>query len=293
MAKKIKVFESGNYPQGEFNSERVKKIFGSITEPVQAIYAHTSKWDGEEPVEIGNFSDFEIKEDGEKTHVYAKANLNEKGLGYYKDKILKGISVEIDKAKDTLLKVAGLPIGVKQAVTGAEFENITVEFEEIEVETVEDQPKEELTLDKFKEIFGDEYEIVPKKKEEEKKEFSKDEVEEIKKQVRAEFEKDLQAEKSKNEFLEKYKDKLTPKIKEFMTEELITKIFRNEETLEFGDKSISIVEFMTKLVEELPSFKTESVRNSINFEDKKDNETDYERAMRIAKEKTEKRYGGK
>ena len=289
MAKKIKVFESGTYPQGEFNSERVKKIFGSITEPIQAIYAHTSKWDGEEPVEIGNFSDFEIKEDGEKTNVYAKANLNEKGLGYYKDKILKGISVEIDKAKDTLLKVAGLPIGVKQAVTGAEFENITVEFEEIEVE---DQPKEELTLDKFREIFGDEYEIVPKKKEEEKKEFSKDEVEEIKKQVRAEFEKELQAEKSKNEFLEKYKDKLTPKIKEFMTEELITKIFRNEETLEFGDKSISIVEFMTKLVEELPSFKTESVSNSINFEDKKGNE-DLITIMERAKKETEERRGKK
>lgn len=134
MKKRIKVFESGNYPQGDFGLDRVKKVFSSIENPVGGIFSHTSKWLNEKksPVNVGEFSNFEIKGN----EVFADVEFNDKGSNYYNDGILKGVSVEIDKNTDKLLKIAVLPIGINPGVSTAEFQEeetgIIIEFEEVE-----------------------------------------------------------------------------------------------------------------------------------------------------------------
>ncbi|MGL5316585.1 MAG: hypothetical protein ACRC92_25230 [Peptostreptococcaceae bacterium] len=134
MKKRIKVFESGNYPQGDFSLDRVKKVFSSIENPVRGIFSHTSKWLNEKksPVNVGEFSNFEIKGN----EVFADVEFNDKGSNYYNDGILKGVSVEIDKNTDKLLKIAVLPIGINPGVSTAEFQEeetgIIIEFEEVE-----------------------------------------------------------------------------------------------------------------------------------------------------------------
>ncbi|MGL5970421.1 MAG: hypothetical protein ACRC0F_07755 [Cetobacterium sp.] len=134
MKKRIKVFESGNYPQGDFNLDRVKKVFSSIENPVGGIFSHTSKWLNEKksPVNVGEFSNFEIKGN----EVFADVEFNDKGSNYYNDGILKGVSVEIDKNTDKLLKIAVLPVGINPGVPTAEFQEeetgIIIEFEEVE-----------------------------------------------------------------------------------------------------------------------------------------------------------------
>jgi len=35
MKKRIKVFEPGKYPQGDYPTERVKKIFGSVKDKIK------------------------------------------------------------------------------------------------------------------------------------------------------------------------------------------------------------------------------------------------------------------
>lgn len=134
MKKRIKVFESGNYPQGDFSLDRVKKVFSSIENPVGGIFSHTSKWlnENKNPVDVGEFSNFEIKGN----EVFADVEFNDKGSNYYNDGILKGVSVEIDKNTDKLLKIAVLPIGINPGVSTAEFQEeetgIIIEFEEVE-----------------------------------------------------------------------------------------------------------------------------------------------------------------
>ena len=134
MKKRIKVFEAGSYPQGDFSLDRVKEVFSSIENPVGGIFSHTSKWLNEKksPVNVGEFSNFEIK-GGD---VYADIEFNAKGTNYYNDGILKGVSVEIDKNTNKLLKIAVLPVGINPAVSTAEFQEdetgIVIEFEEVE-----------------------------------------------------------------------------------------------------------------------------------------------------------------
>lgn len=128
MKKKIKVFKAGKYPQGEFSEERVKKIFGNVKNKIETIFSHTSKWKtGETPVAVGEFSNFEIIGN----EVFGEIEFNENGSKYYRDGILKGVSVEINN--DTLTRVAVLPIGINPAVSGSEFEednSIIIEFED-------------------------------------------------------------------------------------------------------------------------------------------------------------------
>lgn len=138
MKKRIKVFEAGSYPQGDFSLDRVKEVFSSIENPVGGIFSHTSKWlnENKSPVNVGEFSNFEIK-GGD---VYADIEFNAKGTNYYNDGILKGVSVEIDKNTNKLLKIAVLPVGINPAVSTAEFQEdesgIVIEFEEVEQVTL-------------------------------------------------------------------------------------------------------------------------------------------------------------
>lgn len=133
MKKRIKVFEAGSYPQGDFSLDRVKEVFSSIENPVGGIFSHTSKWlkENKSPVDVGEFSNFEIK-GGD---VYADIEFNAKGTNYYNDGILKGVSPEIDKNTNKLLKIAVLPVGINPAVSTAEFQEeeagIVIEFEEV------------------------------------------------------------------------------------------------------------------------------------------------------------------
>ena len=132
IKKTIKVFEVGNYPQGEFSLEKVKQIFTGIKAPISGIFSHSSKWitEEKEPIEIGEFENFILKNN----QVYADVEFNEKGSKYYNDGILKGVSVEIDTKSNTLQKIAVLPIGMTPAINGAEFQmdtdGIILEFEE-------------------------------------------------------------------------------------------------------------------------------------------------------------------
>ena len=72
MKKRIKIFETGMYPQGVFDKERVKNIFGNIKDNIQGIFSHTSQWtEDKEAVELGDFSNIEIVDKGHKSEVYA------------------------------------------------------------------------------------------------------------------------------------------------------------------------------------------------------------------------------
>lgn len=124
MAKKrVKVFESGNYPQGEFSETRTRKAFETAGE-IPAIYIHTSKWEdkGKSPVELGKFNNFSFQKQGDQLSVFADVELNTKGETYHADGIFNGISVEIDQTNDSLSKIALLPLGVEPAVATAEFQ---------------------------------------------------------------------------------------------------------------------------------------------------------------------------
>lgn len=283
---KVKVFESGNYPQGEFNAEKVKNIFSKVVEPIKAIFSHTSKYkQGEAPIEIGSFKDFTIEEKGEKAIVYGNVDFNEKGNNYYKDNILKGVSVEIDKDTDTLTKVAILPIGINPAVQGAEFQEMIVEFEEViedsKNEPTPEEPKE-ITIDEVIEKFGNEYNITKKEEVVVKTE------EEIREEVKKEFEAKYNAKKLKDNFLEKNKSKLTPTIKEFMTDELLETIFEDSRTLEFGEnENYKVHEVIEKLFDKLPNINTEEFSKKVEIKEN-DDEIDF---MKKAKEETLKRYG--
>lgn len=283
---KVKVFESGNYPQGEFNAEKVKNIFSKVVEPIKAIFSHTSKYkQGEAPIEIGSFKDFTIEEKGEKAIVYGNVDFNEKGNNYYKDNILKGVSVEIDKDTDTLTKVAILPIGITPAVQGAEFQEMIVEFEVVKEdsknEPTPEEPKE-ITIDEVIEKFGNEYNITKKEKVVVKTE------EEIREEVKKEFEAKYNAKKLKDNFLEKNKSKLTPTIKEFMTDKFLETIFEDSRTLEFGEnENYKVHEVIEKLFDKLPNINTEEFSKKVEIKEN-DDEIDF---MKKAKEETLKRYG--
>lgn len=98
MKKRLKVFESGNYPQGNFEADRVKAVFEKVVDKIPGIFAHSSHWakKEEEPVSVGEFSNFELLNKNGKLVVFGDVEFNEKGAGYYNDKILEGVSVEIE-----------------------------------------------------------------------------------------------------------------------------------------------------------------------------------------------------
>lgn len=170
MAKKrVKVFESGNYPQGEFSEERTKRVFENAGE-VPGIYIHSSKWEnkGKNPLELGKFKNFSFEKTGENLAVYADVELNDKGQLYHDDGVFNGISVEIDTTKDSLGSIALLPLGVDPAVATAEFQAeekkvvYTGQYKEFEVKGGE---KVKVTKEEIKKALtefslGDRAEII-------------------------------------------------------------------------------------------------------------------------------------
>jgi hypothetical protein len=118
IKKNVKIFETGNFPQGEFNAERVAEIFANTAEGVTAQFAHTSKVKkaNKNPLDLGEFSGFRL-DDGT---IYADVEFNEKGEQYYEDGIINACSVEI--ANNEITRVAILPINEAPQINGAEFD---------------------------------------------------------------------------------------------------------------------------------------------------------------------------
>lgn len=117
LKKKVKIFNTGIFPQGEFNLERVKEIFNNTKDKVIGQFCHTSKIEGanKQPLNLGTFSEFNI-EDG---NIFADIEFNEKGKMYYEDGAINGCSVEI--GNNEITKVAFLPINEKPQISSAEF----------------------------------------------------------------------------------------------------------------------------------------------------------------------------
>ncbi len=268
MKKRIKVFETGKYPQGDYPTERVKKIFGSVKDKIKTQLAHTSKARGREII-LGEFDNFEVRADGK---VFADVEFNPKGTNYYEDGALEGISVEIPN--DTLTKIACLPLGVKPQIEGAEFEeykdSFIFEFEVLEGEKVEfsnvlDWIKENKpTTEQISQISGslkgqitDKEAIGKLAREFEMIELSPEEqVEKIRKELQAEFdgkEKIRVSEQKAKEFMEKNKLKITPAMKEILNETTMQEFFKVE-NFEFAEKKISAGELIEKAFEKIPNF---------------------------------------
>ncbi|KYL04338.1 hypothetical protein [Fusobacterium necrophorum] len=266
MKKRVKVFQAGNYPQGNYSKEKVNEIFGTAGR-VDGIYAHTSKWaeKGEEPLKVAEFSDFKVT-DGVVT---ALVEFNEKGQGYFNDSVIKGVSVEIRDNK--LSKVALLPIGVKPQVAGAEFAE--EEYAEIEFEVIEEFEEAKIDVNSVKDmnlddkvaiitaIFGsltnDEKEGIRQlywadfeKKEPEQPQKIKTEAE-----IRAEITAEFERKEKGNALKQAMKKKVVPclqSIVEFAIDEALMK----SGTVEFeagGKKeNVSYFEKIEKEIEALP-----------------------------------------
>ncbi len=280
MKKRVKVFESGTYTQGEYPADRVKKIFEKARGGIKAIYAHTSKWlqNGKKPIELGEFHNFQTVNEGDKLKVYADISLNKKGEDYYNDGIFQGISVELPK--DSLSKIALLPIGVNPAVAGAEFQSDDVfyfEFEEMEMEeemTLEKilegmkefSAKEKIKVinsilsdisDKDKKEFQNQMEwdkLISLKPEEGKKsEFEGMNPEEIAKAVEKRMSAKNKAITKAKEFMDANKLKITPGMKEAgLTEEFMQSVFATAPNTEFEEKSFDISDILAKAFEKMP-----------------------------------------
>ena len=93
LKKGVKLFEPGNYSQGDFPISKVKEVFEGAT-TIGAQFAHTSKIvkAGKEALDLGEFSNFGIDEAG---IVTADVEFNEKGATMYDDGTINGCSIEI------------------------------------------------------------------------------------------------------------------------------------------------------------------------------------------------------
>lgn len=239
MKKRLKVFESGNYPQGNFEADRVKAVFEKVVDKIPGIFAHSSHWakKEEEPVSVGEFSNFELLNKNGKLVVFGDVEFNEKGAGYYNDKILEGVSVEIDPKTNTLHKIAVLPKGVKPQVAGAEFElkedelqGIYLQFEEFEEEkmtleqimatfpvlSLDDRAK--LINSLVSTVTDEERSGMRKLMEWEKVEAIQVEpkVPKTEDEIRAEITAQMEFEAKRNQLIEKAKAKFTPAQQEFI-----------------------------------------------------------------------------
>ena len=286
---KVKIFQSGEYPQGNITKDDVKSIFSKDYKDTNAIFAHNSKWKGEnkDPVQLGKFNDFEIVENGTGVEVFANLELNEKGSQYRDDGIVKGISVEIDKSKLELGDIAILPIGVDPAVEGAnipcEFEKVNeniyrfttnLEFESVEdllngIESMSIEDKMKL-ISKVKSTVTEEqrqqvrnliYEYENNKGDgksmENKDVYSKEEFEKQLKEQKDQIMKEVEAQKEFEKALEIGKSKIMPSLHPLIEYALKKASEEKETILEFqnGDKveKMSNFERFNKIIE---NFKT-------------------------------------
>ncbi|WP_443863224.1 hypothetical protein [Fusobacterium ulcerans] len=302
MAKKrVKVFESGSFPQGEFSEERTKRVFESAGE-VPGIYIHSSKWQnkGKNPLELGKFNNFSFEKTGENLAVYADVELNEKGQLYHEDGVFNGISVEIDATKDSLGSIALLPLGVEPAVATAEFQEkkvvYTGKYKEFEVKGGEKVAvtKEEIKKALTEFSLGDRAEIinalVATVSDEERKgmrklmEWAKIEAiqstpekelttEELRKQIKEEME----FEAREKELIELSKKKVIPVLQQIV-EFAIKKAGEERATIiEFSEtEKISYFEKFQKDFEAMPdgaNFESEVEKMEFGKEDEESKET--------------------
>lgn len=259
MKKRIKVFAAGSYPQGEFSVDKVNELFSGITK-ADGIYAHSSKWaeKGEQPLTIGKFSNFKV-ENGIAT---ADVEFNDKGQQYYNDGVIRGVSVEIRDNK--LSKIALLPIGVKPAVAGAEFQGedyALLEFEEggtqlnldeilTQVKTMDLGARTAIVNAIFGSLTNDEKEGI--RADFEKKEPAKPKSEE---EIRAEVAKEFEDKTKGNTLKELAKKKFIPCMQPII-EFAIDKSLKETNLVEFEENgvktNITYFENLSKTIEKLP-----------------------------------------
>jgi hypothetical protein len=289
MRKRVKVFEAGNYDfKGSFPVERVKEIFGKIASPIVGQFQHTSKINsaGKKPLELGEFSEFEITDDGVVT---ATLEFNEKGKQYFEDEIINGVSIEL--SNEGVDKIAILPVGVEPHVSGAEFSEegkLTIggeiEFfrpagglpmwalveEVMSIDPLENKLEFSMLqdmilgksnvatlLDRISNL-GYEYSKTEDKSKGKPNEFSKEEIEN---QVREQMKKEYEAkEKGFLEFerLEK-EGKITPAMKEAgLTKEFMASLAykaSNNDVIEFDGTSVEFSTFLN-ILDNVPNFET-------------------------------------
>ncbi|MGL4482384.1 MAG: hypothetical protein ACRCTW_07660 [Lactococcus garvieae] len=279
-AKKVKIFETGNYLQGNFPSEAVAGIFAATENAIPAQFAHTSKLQkaGKDPVILGEFSKIELENDT----IFGWLEFNDKGQSYFDDGIISGVSVEIADGK--IDRIAVLPVGVNPQIAGAEFEDNgtltfggTMEFEEVPVVTleqaisvIESLDASEITEREMDRIYdavwnkSDERRAVEKltkagynvaKKPVEFEEMTKEEIAlEIKKQYAAEF----QAKESGSAKFKELKAKgaITPAMEkagltaEFMSA-LEYQVANNSGRLEFADASFEPAKVLMNVLDNI------------------------------------------
>ena len=264
---KIKVFESGKYPQGEYDKERVKSIFSKAKE-TEAIFLHTSLWaKDEKPLNLGKFNNYEFKESGNDVEVYADLDLNETGKKFYQGNVLNGVSVELPN--DELTKIAILPNKVNPAVDGAEFQEspIFMEFQEIKEdkkgeednmnkdEVLKNLTKEEIQAqaDRLNITIGDK----PKVKT----------AEEIEAEVTARIRKESENKVKVAEFMKENDKKILPAYKPFF-EKIATEALNSEVNWEFNKKETSLFDGLTEFMKQTGEFSGfTNYSNNIEFED--------------------------
>ena len=301
MFRNVKLFEAGNYTQGDFPLDKVKEIFSKTKDSVSAQFAHTSKIvkAGKEALGLGEFSNFGIDEAGVIT---ADIEFNEDGKDLYDKGIINGCSVEINDG--AISRVAILPVGVTPAITGAEFEetgSITfgseMEFEELPVKlTVAELAQGIVGLDATGDMseFGMIQEAVWEKSDQsyavnklkeagytvtlETSEFegmsSAEIVQETTKKVNAVFA--AKANGTKEFAKLKAEGKITPKMEEAgLTEEFMSMLENQEAstgTLEFGEQSFEFAKIFKNILKASDGLNMGSKIETNEFE-KKDEKT--------------------
>lgn len=277
----VKIFETGNYLQGNFPTEKVESIFNNLDGSVKGQFAHSSKWENpEDAIEIGEFSNFKLDEG----KILADIDFNEKGEEYYNDGIIKGVSVEI--GEDNISKIAVLPLGVEPAINGAEFEEKGIlefgskifedikkkeEKKEFQFEEMMDEIKDLDMTEENENMLSPMVDLLFEKMDEKHyigmlekrgykvtKEFQDEHktIEEITKEVETRLIKKYDAEKKGKIEFDKFKaeGKITPAMEEAGINEDFFKVinFNENTTLEFEDKKndISVVR---KIFEVMPN----------------------------------------
>lgn len=266
---KVKIFSSGKYPQGEFTKEKTKKVFENAKD-TNAIYIHSSHWDNKEPITLGTFKDYEIRENGENVDVYATLELNEKGKEYNNDGIFNGVSVEVNTASDTLDKIALLPLGVEPAVQGAvvNFEQATNKIifqNQINLKKEVKHMDKNAILEAMKKLSANDIKSIMAEFEE--KPTPKTEAE-----IRREVEKEFETKAEIKELIEASKKKVTPVLMDMVEFALEMAGKEKEKIIEFSkDEKMSYFEKFKKQLSEMQELQLfENKTENMEFESNKE-----------------------
>ena len=277
VRKKIKIFKSGKYRQGEYDKERVKNIFSKAKE-TDAIFLHSSLWaKNEKPLNLGKFSNYEFKDADGEIEVFADLELNETGKKFYSGKVLNGVSVELPN--DELTKIAILPNKVNPAVEGAEFQEapIFMEFQEIEEKKSEKKGKgEDKTMDKTEvlnsltkeEIQGQAQRLNIEVKEKLKAKTP----EEIEADIKAKLKKEYADKEKVSEFMKENEKKILPAFKPFF-EKMAEESLKSEVNWEFNKKDTTLFEGLQEFMKQINEFSGfKNYSDNVEFNDQGTNE---------------------